>query len=181
MKLRIACLPFFLIILTSHQGFSQSTSDLPLNSQRKYYVDYIMGPYLFVDNIAYDAVFMNGCRLGFNIQKRFNFSIEYVAGQQPDNMNNMGMTHYANGQFAYKFIPDSKAFSPYLFSGGGFFEFKEFTVDVYGIAYHVGFGTTLRIFDRLSGVIEARYLNTGLLDVGGQNQLAVNWGLRLSF
>lgn len=164
-------------LLTSAISVAQENDTQPF----KYYVDYVQGPYLFVDNIAYDAVFMNGCRLGFDFSDRFDFSIEYVAGRNPDNMNNMGMTHYANGQFAYHFMPDSQPFNPYLFAGGGFFEFKEFTVDVYGIAYHVGLGTNLQITNRLNGIIEARYLNTGLMDVGGQNQLAVTWGVRLAF
>lgn len=161
-------------------AITATTSNSDLNEHR-FFVDYIMGPYLFVDNIAYDAVFMNGCRLGFNLNSKFNFSIEYVAGQQPDNQNDMGMTHYANGQLAYHFLTKDKPFNPYIYAGGGFFEFKEFTVDVYGIAYHLGLGTTLRLSNRVNGLIEARYLNTGLLDVGGQNQLAVTWGARLSF
>jgi hypothetical protein len=32
-------------------------------------------------------------------------------------------------------------------------------------------GTTLKINDRLSGLIESRYLNTGWLDVGGQKPI----------
>lgn len=170
---------FSFLILANAQA--QDNAVITPLQKNKFYIDYIMGPYLFVDNIAYDAVFMNGCRLGFNIKNQFNFSIEYVAGQQPDNKNDMGMTHYANGQFAYHFLPNSRPFSPYLYAGGGFFEFKEFTVDVYGIAYHAGLGTTVQLTNRISGIIEARYLNTGLLDVGGQNQLAVTWGARLGF
>lgn len=164
-------------ILFTTNSFAQETEAKPF----KYYIDYVQGPYLFVDNIAYEAVFMHGCRLGFNINKRLDFSIEYVAGQQADNNEDPGMTHYANGQLAYHFKPDSQAFDPYLFAGGGFFEFKEFTDDVYGLAYHIGLGTNLRLTNRINGLIEARYLNTGLLDVGGQNQLAVTWGVRVAF
>lgn len=164
-------------LLFATNSFSQEDKAKPF----KYYVDYVQGPYLFVDNIAYEAVFMHGCRLGFKIKKRFDFSIEYVAGQQADNNEDPGMTHYANGQFAYHLAKENKSFNPYLFAGGGFFEFKEFTDDVYGIAYHVGMGTNLRLTNRINGLIELRYLNTGLLDVGGANQLAVTWGVRIGF
>ena len=167
------------LIGMSNQGFCQDdNTKIPLFP---FYVDYVMGPFLFVDNIAYDAVFMNGCRLGFNIKRNFDFSIEYVAGQQPDNQNDMGITHNANFQLAYHFMPESKPFNPYLYTGTGFFEFKEFTNDVYGLSWHFGMGTTLKFNDRLSGLIESRYLNTGWLDVSGQNQLAVMWGARVSF
>jgi len=147
----------------------------------KYYVDYVQGPYLFLDDIAYEAVFVHGCRLGFKLNERFDFTIEYVAGQQADKEDDEGMTHYANGQFAYHFKPDSAPFNPYLFAGGGFFEFKEFTDDEYGFAYHIGLGTNMRFTKRVQGVLEARYLNTGLLDVDGANQVAVTWGVRVAF
>ena len=136
---------------------------------------------MFLDNIAYEAVFMHGCRLGFKLKERGNFLIEYVAGHQADNMHDPGMTHYANAQFAYHFIARDTPFAPYGFAGGGFFEFKEFTRDVYGIAYHIGLGTNLRLTNRINGLIEARYLNTGLLDIEGQNQTAVTWGVRVAF
>ena len=83
--------------------------------EHKFYLDYVMGPYLFIDHIPYDAVFMNGCRLGFNIKRHFGFSIEYVVGQQQDDQNTLGMTHNVNGQFAYHPIPQSELFNPYLF------------------------------------------------------------------
>ena len=61
------------LIGMSNQGFCQDdNTKIPLFP---FYVDYVMGPFLFVDNIAYDAVFMNGCRLGFNIKRNFDFSI----------------------------------------------------------------------------------------------------------
>ncbi len=164
-------------LLFVNSSFAQENEAKPF----KYYIDYVQGPYLFVDNIAYEAVFMHGCRLGFNLNKSLDFQIEYVAGQQSDNMDDPGMTHYANGQLAYHFKPESAPFNPYLFAGGGFFEFKEFTTDRYGFAYHLGMGTNMRLTNRVSGLIEFRYLNTGLLDVGGTNQLAVTWGVRVAF
>lgn len=175
---------FLFLFIASTLTINTTTFGQDANNNKTphpFYVDYVMGPFLFVDDIAYEAVFMNGCRLGFNINQNFNFSIEYVAGQQSDFLFNNGMTHNANLQFSYHFLPKSQPFSPYLFTGSGFFEFKEFTTDVYGISWHLGMGTTLKINDRLSGLIESRYLNTGWLDVGGQNQLAVMWGARLSF
>lgn len=165
-----------LSLLVANTSFAQENEVKPF----KYYVDYVQGPYLFLDNIAYEAVFVQGCRLGFKIKERFDFKIEYIAGHQSDNMDDPGMTHYANGHFAYHFIPNS-TFNPYMFVGGGFLEFKEFTVDEYGFAYHLGLGTNFHITNRISGLIEARYLNTGLLDVDGQNQTAVTWGLRVGF
>lgn len=162
-------------------AFAQNEVAIAPLTKPKFYLDYIMGPYLFVDHIPYDAVFMNGCRLGFNIKKRADFSIEYVVGQQQDNQHTLGMTHNVNGQFAYHFLPNSKPFNPYIFVGGGFFEFKAFTTDVYGISYHAGGGTTVQFTNRISGLFEARYLNLGLMNLGGQHELAVFWGARLGF
>ena len=44
-----------------------------------------------------------------------------------------------------------------------------------------GAGTTLKITERLSGVIEARYLNLGLMNLGGEHEIAVFWGVRFGF
>ena len=32
--------------------------------QKKYFIDYVMGPYLLIDNLQYDALMMNGARFG---------------------------------------------------------------------------------------------------------------------
>jgi len=161
-------------------GYGQDLNTTVIK-KHKFYLDYVMGPYLFVDHIPYDAVFMNGCRLGFNIKQHFDFSIEYVVGQQQDDQNTLGMTHNVNGQFAYHPLPESQLFNPYLFVGGGFFEFKAFSSDVYGISYHAGGGTTVKFTNRLSGLFEARYLNLGLMNLGGEHELAVFWGARVAF
>jgi len=176
MKLKYL-LPLFLIFFISNSSFAQENEQKPF----KYYVDYIQGPYLFLDDVLYEAVFVHGCRLGFKINEQFDFKIEYVAGHQADKEDDPGMTHYANGQFAYYFVRDSGAFNPYFFAGGGFLEFKEFTVDEYGFAYHLGMGTNMRFTERVNGLLEFRYLNTGLLDIDGQNQTAVTWGVRVAF
>lgn len=104
------------------QSFGQDNNNK--KTAHPFYVDYVMGPFLFVDDIAYEAVFMNGCRLGFNINQNFNFSIEYVAGQQSDFLFNNGMTHNANLQFSYHFLPKSQPFNPYIFTGSGFSNLK---------------------------------------------------------
>ena len=171
---------FFLSIFSGTASYGQEL-ETSIIWRNKFYLDYVMGPYLFIDHIPYDAVFMNGCRLGFNIKQRFDFSIEYVVGQQQDDQNTLGMTHNVNGQLAFHPIPYSELFNPYVFVGGGFFEFKSFSSDVYGISYHAGGGTTVKFTQRLSGLFEARYLNLGLMNLGGEHELAVLWGARFGF
>ncbi len=167
----------FLLGITLINPINSRATDKPLTY--KYYLDYVMGPYLFISHIPYDAVFLNGARLGFKMNRSFDFSIEYVAGQQQDEFNTLGLTHNANLQFAYFPNRASKPFTPYLFAGGGFLEFKSFTNDVYGFQFHGGAGTTIELSARFSGIIESRYFTTRQLDLGGSgNQLAVFWGIR---
>lgn len=151
--------------------------------QKKYFIDYVMGPYLLIDNLQYDALMMNGARLGFNFgnQNRFNFTIEYLAGHNSDVTGNHGMTHNANLGLSVYFKENSNHFDPFFTVGTGFLEFKEYSNDEYGLSWHAGFGSSLQITKRISGLLEARYFNTGLLDVAGQNQLVVLWGARLGF
>lgn len=164
-------------LLTSLTSFGQEEE----NKEFKYYLEYIMGPYLFVDHIPYDAVFMNGCRLGFKLNPHFDFNIEYVVGQQQDDQNTLGMTHNVNGQFAYYPWLNTSPFKPYLFVGGGFFEFKAFSSDVYGVSFHGGGGTLVKFTPRISGLFEARYLNLSQMKLGGEHELAVLWGARIAF
>ena len=159
-------------------GMSQSNTE---STKKSYYFDLINGPYLFVDHIPYDAVMMTGARLGHRFNSRFHGNIEYVVGQQHDDQNTLGLTHNVNFQFCYDLSKAPKKFAPYIFAGGGMMEFKSFTTDAYGIQYNVGAGTTLKITDRLYGLIEARYFNLGLLDLGGQHEVAVFWGIRGRF
>jgi len=165
----------FCFVLINTTVFSQSEVERP------YYFDLVNGPYLFIDHIPYDAVMMTGARLGYEFTPRFNANIEYVVGQQQDDQNTLGMTHNVNAQFNYYLKAEPKRFSPYVFAGGGFMEFKSFSTDVYGIQYNVGAGTTLRFTNNLYGLIESRYFNLGLMDLGGQNELAVFWGIRIKF
>ncbi len=182
MKSRLVhSLLFSFFLLFVNISFAQNDTSNTTEKPKNFYLDYIMGPYLFIDHIPYDAVMMNGCRLGYNFNPKFNFSIEYVVGQQQDDQNTLGMTHNVNGQFAWMINPNSMRFSPYLFAGGGFFEFKSFSSDVYGISFHGGGGTTIKFTPRISGLIEARYFNLGLMDLGGENEIAVFWGARIGF
>ena len=91
------------------------------------------------------------------------------------------MTHNVNAQFCLNLLSSPKRFAPYVFAGSGFMEFKSFTKDVYGIQYNLGVGTTFKLISNLSGIIETRYFNLGLMDLGGQHELAVFWGLRCKF
>lgn len=171
---RILLLTAFLTGFNSYGQNQEST-------QYKYHLEYIMGPYLFVDHIPYDAVFMNGCRLGLKMNPHFDFNIEYVVGQNHDDQHTLGMTHNVNGQFAYYPMVNSSPFKPYLFAGGGFFEFKAFTTDVYGVSFHGGGGTLVNFSPRISGLFEARYLNLSQMKLGGEHELAVFWGARIVF
>ena len=81
-----------------------------------------------------------------------------------------------NGQIAYHFARKNERFNPYVFAGGGFIEFKSFTTDVYGLACHMGIGSTIQFSSRLHGLFETRYFNLGQLELGGKNELAVFWG-----
>ena len=174
MKSTVLLFAIFLLIGT--QGFCQHSP-----SEKAFYFDYVMGPYLFVSHIPYDAVMMTGGRMGYEFSPKFNASIEYVVGQQQDDQNTLGMTHNVNAQLAYWLRGSDQRFNPYLFTGAGFMEFKSFSSDVYGIQYHMGAGTTLKFSNHLYGLIEARYFNLGLMDLGGVHELAVFWGIRVQF
>lgn len=179
--MRKAILTVFIFIFSTI-GFSQEP-EAEGRIQHKYFIDYIMGPYLLIHHLQYDALIVNGARLGFNFgnQNRYNFTIEYVAGNNSDVFGKLGMTHNANLGLSYYLKENSNHFDPFVSVGTGFLEFKEFTNDVYGLSWHVGFGSSLQVTKRFSGLLEARYFNTGLLDVAGQNQLVVLWGARLGF
>ncbi len=169
---------FLMIFLICYgtNGMSQAHE-----SGHNFYFDYVMGPYLFVSHIPYDAVMMNGGRLGYELSPKFDCSIEYVVGQQHDDQHTLGMTHNVNGQLAWFLKERDNRFNPYLFTGGGFMEFKSFTEDVYGVQFHIGMGSTIKFAPRIHGLFEARYFNLAQMDLGGVHELAVFWGLRAKF
>ena len=138
---------------------------------------------MFVDHHHYKSVFLKGVRIGYECNSKFAFSLEYMAGQQHDVNNELGMTHTANGQITYFFLPKNTQprFRPYLHIGGGFFEFKDFSKDVLGVAWNAGGGAELGFSKRIKGIVEARYVNLGWLNLEGKNELGVLWGLRARF
>jgi hypothetical protein len=147
------------------------------------YADLITGPYLMIDHHLYKSVFMKGTRLGYHVNSRVSLGLEYMVGQQDDRTGVSGTTHTANGQVYYyltdRLVPRKISF--YLLIGGGFFEFKDFSKDVYGLAYHGGAGFNFPIFDRIQGFMEGRYINLGPLNLEGKNEIGVLWGLRVNF
>ena len=79
-----------LVTLFLSQPASTQSQEASIRVKNLFYFDFIMGPYLFVDHIPYDAVMMTGGRLGYEITKRVNCSVEYVVGQQQDDQNTLG-------------------------------------------------------------------------------------------
>lgn len=147
------------------------------------YADLITGPYLMIDHHLYKSVFLKGTRLGYHVNSKLSLGLEYMVGQQQDITGEMGMTHTANGQVFYHFLNGSvpRKISPYLLLGGGFFEFKDFSKDVYGVAFYGGAGINYPIFKRIQGFFESRYVNLGPLKLEGKNEIGMLWGLRVNF
>lgn len=170
----------FIFILVTTICFGQEKKEVDGN---QFYADFIMGPYLMIDHHLYKSVFLKGPRLGYHISSRFSLGLEYMVGQQDDTTGASGTTHTANGQVFYYFHDRSspRKFSPYLIVGGGFIEFKDFSDDVYGVAFYGGAGFNFPIYERFEGFFESRYVNLGPLDLAGQNEIAVLWGLRVNF
>lgn len=169
-------LPIFFLAMSA--SCLAQTSDS--SKTKPFTVDLIMGPYLFVDHTLYKSVFMKGARLQYKPGK-LSVGLEYLVGQQNDNANELGMTHSAAGIIGYYLTKGTKRFNPYVYSGGGFFEFKDFSKDVYGIAFYAGAGTELNISPSIKGLIESRYVNLGPMQLEGQNELGVLWGIRAYF
>ncbi len=169
---------FFIAISFITQAQDSTASTPPKNL----FVDFITGPYLFVHHHDYKSVFLTGARLGYEFNPKFAFSLEYMVGQQHDVYNQLGMTHTANGQLTYFFYAENTTrIRPYLHLGGGFFEFKDFEKDVLGVAWNTGGGATFNITPTIKGFIEGRYVNLGWLNLGGQHELGVHWGVRAKF
>lgn len=143
--------------------------------------DILMGPYLFVQHIPYDAVMMQGARLGCRFPAGIGLAAEYLVGHQTDINNNYGLTHQASVEVLLLGNTPPKRIKPYGMLGMGFLEFKSFTQDKYGIAYHVAAGIEIEYSPKIKGFIEPRYLNISQMDLGGQHELVVTWGVRFAF
>lgn len=153
------------------------------STKPSFYADVISGPYLMVDHHLYKSVFLKGPRVGVHLNSKFSLGLEYMVGQQDDENGVSGMTHTANGQLFYYFIDRNipSKFSPYALVGGGFMEFKDFSKDVYGVAFYGGAGFACPLSNRVQGFFESRYVNLGPLNLAGKNELGVLWGLRVDF
>ena len=168
------------LILASGTAFGQEKVDF---KKHPFYADIIAGPYLMVDHHLYKSVFLKGPRVGYHVNSKFSLGIEYLVGQQHDITGELGTTHAANGQVFY-YLKDRSLpskFYPYLLIGGGFMEFKDFSEDVYGLAFYGGAGFSCPFSYRIQGFAESRYVNLGPLNLAGQNELGVLWGLRVNF
>ena len=173
------CLLFLLLsIVISNTSFSQIDS---LPKSHVFYADLFMGPYLLIDHTLYKSVVMKGTRLGFETKKNFAFDIEYAVGQQHDETDVRGTTHSAMGRFSYFITNRHTKFRPFVNTGGGFFEFKDFSKDRYGVAFFLSGGSELNISPRVKSFFEGRYLNIGQLNLAGTHELGVFWGIKAKF
>ncbi len=168
-----------LLLLIPISVFSQDSLSAKKGS---FFMDVLTGPYLFVDHHDYKSVHLTGARLGYEFDSKIALTLEYLAGSQQDIYGEIGTTHTANGQISYFFVPQGDArFRPYLHLGGGFFEFKDFSKDVLGVAWNTGGGSEFNFTPIFKGFIEARYVNLGWLNLEGKNELGVLCGLRARF
>lgn len=170
---------FSIVAFWGAQTLQAQQSD-PLHTG-KFTMDALMGPYLLLDDVMYKSVTMRGTRIGYQTKKNWGFNVEYIIGNQRDTAGALGTTHSATGMVQYFLTDQTTKFRPYGYGGGGFFEFKDFSRDQYGLAYYLGAGTELKLLDHLRGYVECRYLNIGQLDIGGSNQIGVFWGIKALF
>lgn len=175
MKQKLLLLFLFFVLGASSMAQTSDTS-----KTKPFTADLLMGPYLFVDHTLYKSVFMKGARIQYK-PGQLSLGIEYLTGQQHDTNNELGTTHSAAGIICYSLLKGTKRFNPYLYTGGGFFEFKDFSKDVLGVAFYAGAGTELNISSTIKGLIESRYVNLGPLQLEGKNELGVLWGVRAYF
>ena len=156
-------------------GQTESSSD----EKTQFYADYMMGTYLLLDDVDYKSVILNGFRLGVKPSKRIAYQMEYLIGSQDDRAGITGTTHTANLQILYYLNDQKGKFSPYIYGGGGFFEFKDFSKDVLGVALNGGAGTEVNLSNKIAALAEFRYINLGPLNLQGTHQIGVLWGIRL--
>ncbi len=148
-------------------------------SQKTFYGDFVMGPYLILDGTIYESVFLRGMRLGYETEKGIAIGVEYLAGHQEDLQGQLGTTHSAFGTLKYYRVKKDadNRFRWYGLAGGGFMEFKDFSADVYGIAFYLSLGLEMNFSENIKGFLEPRYVNTGLMNANGTHQLGVMWGV----
>jgi hypothetical protein len=157
------------------------TANLVAQDKPAFRFDLITGPYLFVDHHLYKSVYLNGARVGYSPDNQWTFSLEYLAGQQEDEAGEKGMTHHTSLQAARYLIGEGTTFRPYLYAGGGFLEFKDFSRDKYGMAWYGGMGLELNLHEKIKGLLEPRYLNIAPMNLGAKNELGMFWGVRVNF
>ena len=150
--------------------------------------DFLMGPYLFIEHIEYDAVMLFGYRFGYEANDKLGFLVEYVVGQQQDEFNTTGLTHHASLQARYFIAPKENKLRAYAYAGGGFLEFKAFTHDNYGLGYYAGLGVEANMSKSIKGFVEPRYLrisksgwNVYNNTFSGKTEIGVFWGVRVKF
>jgi len=150
--------------------------------------DFLMGPYLFIEHIEYDAVMLFGYRFGYEANEKLGFLVEYAVGQQQDEFNTTGLTHHASLQARYFIAPKENRLRTYAYAGGGFLEFKAFTHDNYGLGYYTGLGVEANMSKSVKGFVEPRYLrisksgwNVYNNTFSGKTEIGVFWGIRVKF
>lgn len=163
--------------------FSLNAQSEEIAATRPFNTDFIMGPYLILDGTIYESVFLRGIRIGYEYESGLAIGIEYLAGNQEDLAGQLGTTHSAFGTLTYHFEKDGDygRFRSYLLTGAGFFEFKDFSADVLGVAFYLGGGIEMNVSKIVKGFLEPRYINLGLMDANGTHQLGVMWGVRAKF
>lgn len=171
-------LGYILFFFIQVYSFAQNSPDIPKKST--FSADYMMGTYLLLDDVDYKSVILNGFRLGIKPGNRVAYQLEYLIGSQEDRTGITGTTHTANIHILYYLDDRSGKFSPYLYGGGGFFEFKDFSRDKLGVALNAGVGTEVNFSDKIAALAEFRYINLGPLNLQGTHQIGVLWGIRLN-
>jgi len=147
----------------------------------EWFTDFLLGPYLFIEHIPYDAVMLYGTRLGKRNNYKFGYVLEYVVGQQEDEQNTTGLTHHVSLHALYYLNKPESKFRPYAYIGGGFLEFKSFTKDEYNMAYYGGVGVEISMREQLHSFIEPRYLNIAPFSFDAKNEIGVFCGVRILY
>lgn len=170
---------FGISALANAQIVNNSEQVVPI--EQEWFTDFLLGPYLFIEHIPYDAVMLYGCRLGLRKKEKLGYVLEYVVGQQEDEQNTLGLTHHVSVHLLYHLNSPENKFRPYAYAGGGFLEFKSFTRDEYNMAYYGGVGIEMQVQEKMHSFIEPRYLNIAPFSFEAKNEIGVFCGLRLLF